>query len=87
MKLHNDQEVKITLSDDWKKVKIQHERQMARLQLEQIKNTVGFNDNMDAMYEFYNLLGYSVTYPTYKRTRCFGSEAKLRMFSLWFLRY
>jgi hypothetical protein len=76
MKLHNDQQVEITLSDDWKKVKIQHERQMARLQLEQIKNTAGFNDNMDAMYEFYKLLGYSVTYPTCTRTRCSGSEAK-----------
>jgi len=69
MKLHNDQEVKRTLSDNWNEEKIQHERKMARLQLEQIKNTAGFNDNMDAMYEFYNLLGYSVTYPTHIRSR------------------
>jgi len=76
MKLNNDQEVEITLSDDSKKAKIQHERQMARLQLEQIKNTAGFNDNMDAMYEFYNLLGYSVICPTYRRKRRFGSEER-----------
>jgi len=75
----DDQEVKMTLSH-WKELriplKIKHERQIARLQLEQIQNTAGFNDDMNAMHDFQKLVGCSMTYPTYTRIQCFGIEAK-----------
>ncbi|KAF7815793.1 uncharacterized protein G2W53_029762 [Senna tora] len=34
----------------------QKQREAARIQLEQIKNTAGFSDNMDAMIDFYKLI-------------------------------
>jgi len=80
--VHNfidDQEVKMTLSH-WKELriplKIKHERQIARLELEQIQNTAGFNDDMNAMHEFQKLVGCTMTYPTYTRIQCFGVEGK-----------
>lgn len=72
----NDQEVKMD-SSNWECMKIQHERKIARLQLELMKNTADFNDNTDAMYGFYKLIGCSMYYPTYTRLRCFGGYAKL----------
>lgn len=63
----DDQEVKRTLSN-WRLVKqvtqhkvekIQNIREVARQNLDKIQNTACFNDNIDAMNEFYKLIGYS----------------------------
>jgi hypothetical protein len=75
----DNQEVKMALSN-WKEMrkqfKIDEERRIARFQLEQIKNTAGFNDNMDAMRGFHNLARSPMDYPTCTRTQCFGRQAK-----------
>jgi len=57
----DDPQVKNTLSN-WRQIKDQgrqHEREEARLKLEKIQNTACFNDNMDAMNDFYKLIGCS----------------------------
>lgn len=63
----DDPEVKRTLSN-WRLVKqvtqhkvekIQNIREVARKNLDKIQNTACFNDNIDAMNEFYKLIGYS----------------------------
>ncbi|WJX45053.1 hypothetical protein P8452_31964 [Trifolium repens] len=69
----DDQEVKITLSS-WKDMRkrrkiIDREREIARLKIEQIKNTAGFNDNMDAMRDFHKLIGVPMNYPTFTRAQ------------------
>jgi hypothetical protein len=69
----DDQEVKITLSS-WKDMRkrrkiIDHEREIARLKIEQIKNTAGFNDNMDAMRDFHKFIGVPMNYPTFTRAQ------------------
>jgi hypothetical protein len=69
----DDQEVKITLSS-WKDMRkrrkiIDQEREIARLKIEQIKNTAGFNDNMDAMRDFHKFIGVPMNYPTFTRAQ------------------
>jgi hypothetical protein len=69
----DDQEVKITLSS-WKDMRkrrkiIDQEREIARLKIEQIKNTAGFNDNMDAMRDYHKLTGQPMNYPTFTRAQ------------------
>ncbi|CAL0328055.1 unnamed protein product [Lupinus luteus] len=45
---------------NWKQMKITKKREEALLKLDFIKNTAGFNDNMDSMRDFQNLIrGYS----------------------------
>ena len=62
----HDNTIKITLSN-WKQIKIEKQREAARLQLEQIKNTANLDDNMEAMRDFEKLIGCFMSYPTYTR--------------------
>ncbi|KAK7300121.1 hypothetical protein RJT34_10956 [Clitoria ternatea] len=68
--VYDNNEVKKTLYG-WKqleiekqvqqRVEIENQRKKARLQLEQMKNTTGFQDNFEALRDFYNLIGSNST--------------------------
>ena len=66
------------LLHDWRKIIIDRERQKqreaARLALEQVKNTCGFQDNMDSMRDFEKLVGCSSTFYIFSRDPkyCYG---------------
>ncbi|KAE9614811.1 hypothetical protein Lal_00036216 [Lupinus albus] len=49
----------------WRQMRIVKQRKDARLNLDSIKNTAGFNDNMEAMRDFEKLIGCkSLSHPT-----------------------